>query len=448
MIGLQTRLAVVACIFLASANTRLWAQNQPNERVFPQSKATIEKVLTTMQANLSGRLPVLDGFATSDHLDRYQRGYYQANVELSSAPGGSLVRITTKVTAWYTDPTSAHSGYQLLPSNGRLEADLFDQLTEQLAKSSPEKEKTNEQVATVPPRPAPVASAAGSAGIQHPAAPPTSPANQTAKAQDAAAAPESPNRNALASSINQSLAASERASRQVAVASDADSEDKKLRAEADGLEGILKNQSRPKNLVAVKQSGTPVVDKPSLSAKPLFQASMHDEFEMLDFNEDWVHVRISGLSRGWIWRNSLEMPEGIPDAAAHSTPGSSAGDLFRVTREETAAFPGDWTPLRGKNVRILSVQRVEENPTETELQDKLEYAKYLLEKTYSELAQKQEEVAGVVLIFDSADGGMIAATLTILQQWKAGSLSDAALWHNCFFDPPETFTAAGSSGTQ
>jgi hypothetical protein len=93
-----------------------------------------------------------------------------------------------------------------------------------------------------------------------------------------------------------------------------------LQAEADSLEEVLKNQAHPKNLVAVKKSGTPVVASASLTAKTLFLASAHDEFEMLDFNRDWVHVRISGLSRGWIWRNNLEMPDSVPDSDAPPTP--------------------------------------------------------------------------------------------------------------------------------
>jgi hypothetical protein len=68
-----------------------------------------------------------------------------------------------------------------------------------------------------------------------------------------------------------------------------------LQKEADSLEETFRNQAHPKNLVAVKKSGTPVVATPSLAAKPQFLASMHDEFEMLDFNADWVHVRVSGL---------------------------------------------------------------------------------------------------------------------------------------------------------
>jgi hypothetical protein len=38
--------------------------------------------------------------------------------------------------------------------------------------------------------------------------------------------------------------------------------------------------------------------------------------------------------------------------------------------------------------------------------------------------------------------------MTAVQQWKTGNLSDAALWHNCFFDPPETFAVAASPAGQ
>jgi hypothetical protein len=63
------------------------------------------------------------------------------------------------------------------------------------------------------------------------------------------------------------------------------------------------------------------------------------------------------------------------------------------------------------------------------------------------MAGKAEQ-AGIVVIFDSSDGGMIAATLATLAEWKAGRLSDAALWHKCFFDPPETFDSSASGASQ
>jgi hypothetical protein len=184
-----------------------------------------------------------------------------------------------------------------------------------------------------------------------------------------------------------------------------------------------------------------VVSGPSLTAKTLFLASAEDEFEMLDYNQDWVHVRISGLSRGWIWRTSLEMPPGISDIPTNNTNAVPvAADLFQVTREETAPFPGDWAPLRGKNVKIISVQKIQENEKDSGAEAKLEFAKSLLEKNYADLAAKKQELSGIVMIFDAVDGGMIAATLPTVQQWKAGTLTDAALWHQCYFDPPETFT--------
>jgi hypothetical protein len=419
--------ALMSCLFAALGMTHVQAQMDANERAFPQSKAAIEKTLKTMQSALAGRLPVLEGFADSEHsLDRYQRGYYQANVQVSTATtGGSIVRISVKVTAWYSDPVGSHSGYQLLTSNGRLEADLLDQLGEQLAKVALESKSENKVEAVAPP------------------VGPAQPVDE--KAAPKVSEPVSPNPS---SPFNQRLAAEEHAVPHPSTESMPNKADNQVQAEVDSLEEILKNQTHPKNLVAVKKSGIPVVATPSLNAKPLFLASMHDEFEMLDFNQDWVHVRISGLSRGWIWRNSLEMPEGIPDTVASSGPSpSAAADLFHVIREETAPFPGDWQPLRGKNVKIISVQKVDEQ-SEGSPQDKLEYAKFLLDKNFAELRAKPQDLAGIVLIFDSADGGMIAATLTTIQQWKAGTMTDAALWHNCFFDPPETFNTAGSSGSQ
>lgn len=252
------------------------------------------------------------------------------------------------------------------------------------------------------------------------------------------------------SSLAQNLSAQEPAGSPAESKKMEDKDGGPLQTEVNSLEEVLKNQAHPKNLVAVKKSGTPVVEKASLTAKVLFLASAHDEFEMLDFNRDWVHVRISGLSRGWIWRDNLEMPDSVPDsdAPANAAALPTAAELFHVSREEIALFPGDWAPLRGKSVKIVSVEPADQNAKATGAQLKLEFAKSVLDKDYAELAQKQQEMFGIVLIFDSADGGMIAVTFPTLQQWKAGTLSDAALWHQSFFDPPETFTGAGASASQ
>lgn len=420
----------IAWLSIFAIPADLAAQAVPNERVFAESKAEIEKIVASMKANLAGHLPVLDGFARADHpLDRYARGYYQSAVQVTSMPsGGTLVRVSTKVTAWYSDPGASHSGYELLNSNGRIEADLLDQLSEQLSKNSSEGAT---QTQTAP--------------AAHP---------DTAKAVGAELTAPLPSTKfpapdrTFSSLLKQNLAA-EASSDHPPSEKNIDKATAALKAEADSLEETLRNQGHPKNLIAVKKSGTPVVATPSLSAKPQFLASLHDEFEMLDFNENWVHIRISGLSRGWIWRNSVEMPEGFRDNGTATVAAlTSAGDTFHVIREEASTFPGDWPLLRNKNVKIISVQKVDENTKDAGPTPRLEYAKFLLEKGYKELAQKPQDLAGIVIIFDSADGGMIAATTPVLQQWKAGALSDAALWHKCFFDPPETFDSAGSSASQ
>jgi hypothetical protein len=452
---------VAVCLFFCVTNGS--AQGNGFERSFPQSKATVEEALKEMQGATAGRLPVLDGFATAtDHpLDRYRRGYYQAKFEVSPAPsGGSIVQVSVDVTAWYADPVASRSGYQLLTSNGRLEADLLDQLADQLAargtqavikpKAVPAQAPASVQTSSS--APAPSSSSAG----HWPSAPANSgqPAQTADSAQPTISAPVPripETGSGLSPSMAQGLAEEEKNGVATGAKGLAGKDETRLRAEAESLEEVLKNQAHPKNLVAVKKSGTPVVATASLTAKTLFLASAHDEFEMLDFNRDWVHVRISGLSRGWIWRDSLEMPDSVPDSDLPATAAGQvtvATELFHVTREETTTFPGDWEPLRGKSVRIVSVEKINESEKDSGARVRLEFAKSVLDQDYAQLEQKPQELAGIVVIFDSVDGGMIAATFTTLQQWKAGKLSDAALWHQCYFDPPETFAASGSAASQ
>ncbi len=442
-------LCALLCLAILSLSVeRGRAQGGGYERSFAESKATVEKVLKDIPFSLAGRLPALDGFALpGDHsLDRYQRGYFQTTVQVSATPaGGSVVHVSTKVTAWYSDAIPSRSGYQLLPSNGRLEGDLLDQLAAELGKRAAGEASSRVAAATEPPAPAPSISRVPST----PAKPAVAP--QRAEPAPSAPMPRLPDTGGtFSSSLAQGLAAQQSGNVPVAQNPPAEGDPGGLKAEADSLQEILKNQSHPKNLVAVKKSGTPVVASPSLTAKTLFLASMHDEFEMLDFHTDWVHVRVSGLSRGWIWRSDLEMPDGIPDVDTRSgsAPRPAAGELYRVSREESAPFPGDWEPLRNKRVKIISVQKTDESAKDGEAKLKLEFAKSLLDKNYAELEKKTDELAGIVLIFDSADGGMVATTASTLQQWKAGKLSDAALWHQSYFDPPETFTSAGPSASQ
>ena len=419
------------CVLLTAASSA--AQNATYERTFRQPKAAVEKALKQLQPSMSGHLPVLDGFTSAgEHpLSLYRRGYYQSNIQVSSRPsGGTVVRVSTKITAWSSDPS--HPGYQVLTSNGRIEGDLLDELSEQMIGMPG---TGDAKVANPPDAP----------GLRHEAGSISAASARDGEPGISAPTPQLPEKNnVFSSTLKPGLTDTPKPS----AAPDAapPSQDTKLQAEVASLEEALKNQAHPKNIVAVKKSGTPVVAKPSLGSKTLFLASTHDEFEMLDFNQDWVHVRISGLSRGWIWRDSLEMPDGVPDNPQASMGPAPATDLFQVTREENAPFPGDWAPLRGKYVKIVSVQKVHETAKDPGPTAKLAFAKFVLDKNYGELAQNTQQLSGIVLIFDSVDGGMVAATSAALEQWKAGKLSDVALWHRCFFDPPEIFSGSASPG--
>jgi hypothetical protein len=418
--AISRRWVLVVCVLLAAV-AQCSVQGAAQERAFPQSKAAIEKALSTMQASLSGRLPTLEGFAVPGDrpLDRFKRGYYQCEVQVkSTASGGSVVRVAAKVTAWYADPDASGSGYRTLASNGRLEGDLLNQLEDVLA--------TRASAATNIPTTAPSQDAARPPKTRLGDREPTidAPLPNLPKTADPLAARWSH----MAKEKSQTIAPPKQQADQRA----SDLHVEQLRKELKNLQEILNNQSHPNNLVAVKKSATPVLAAARLDAKVLFYTTVEDEFEILDMTSDWVHVRISGLARGWIRRSSLEMPDLEIDARA------SQLEMFHVTREETAPFSGDWDPLRGKTVKIISVQKTDEKAQDTP-QAKLDYATSLLGDKYKELAQTSPAVAGVMLIFDSADGGMMAATLPALQQWKAGRLSNDDLWRQCYFDPPDTF---------
>jgi hypothetical protein len=395
-----------------SAAQNSLAKNPGDERTFSQPVAVVRTALQNMQGATSGRLPVLDGFVVpgKHSLSSYQRPFYQCTVRVSAAKaGGSLVRVTATITAWFSSP--AHSGYETLESNGRIESDLLDRLQDALATS-------------------PVQSASGAPHSENPLAE-KSPAPQI----DAPVRrlPELAQHPGLWIEPGQEQTKPQ---------------DKELQQEATNLEEILRNQSHPTNLVAVKREGTPVLQNPSVDAKVLFFASAEDEFEVLEENPNWVHVRISGLSRGWLRRSGVEMisnsqpgvdNQSIP--APVDTPAPANGQSpapFSVGSEEIGSFPGDWEPLRGKNVKIISLQQAPGTGRTTSPQEKKQFAAALFKRESDSLPP---DAAGLVLVFDAEDGGMVASTRAALEQWNNGTLTDAAFWKQCLLDPPEILGA-------
>ena len=391
------------------------AQNSPgkraeSERVFPQPVAVVQAALQKLAGGTSGRLPMLDGFVVPGPrpLSDYQRPYYQCEVKVTPAKsGGSLVHATAKITAWFSSP--AHSGYEALESNGRVESDLLDRLQEALPAPSMSEAPASTQL-----------------GNRSAAKPPASDIN--------APLPRLPDHPNLPISAG---------------GEETNPQDKDLQQEAKNLEEILRNQSHPTNLVAVRKDDTPVLQSPIIDAKVLFLASAEDEFEVLDETPGWVHVRISGLSRGWLRRSGIEMPGDPPVDAVGEPTGAemdktaASGDQqlpapFSVSSEETGSFPGDWAPLRGKTVGIISLQQAPGTGRITSPQEKKQFAEALFKRKSKGLSP---QAAGLVLIFDAEDGGMVATTRAALEQWNSGTLSEAEFWKRCFLDPPEILGA-------
>jgi hypothetical protein len=418
-------IAVAAILFARTDSS----QSVPYQRMFPQSKAIVEKRLKELQSSSAGHLPVLEGFTVSGDrpLEHYRRGYYQCTAQVSATPtGGSQVRVNATISAWYTDPSTGKSGYQVLPSNGRLEADFLDRLEEALG---------DQELSSSKPNPSPSA-------LRKQSNPPG--AAISAAPSDPGVGSKAPTGSPFRLGNPLSLDhASSLATQKAVLDRHAEEQEKEVR----GLEEILRNQAHPANLVAVKTKEAPVLASPIETAKVLFLAAAEDEFEILDANPNWVHIRISGISRGWIRRSSLEMPTADPDSPPAETearrePVRPDTQPFHVENEQVASFPGDWAPLLGKTVRIVTVQKAIDNSAGTGPKAKLAFAGSLFDREYADLISTSSSVAGVVVIFDSDDGGMIATTMPALRQWKAGTLSDEAFWRRCLFDPPEAFGSA------
>jgi len=401
-------------LYLASFPRWTHAQAIPYARSFTLPRPQIEQALKDLQAYSGQKLPVLDGFvARADNpLDRYERGFYQFSIELVPGDAGTtIVRLSAKITAWYADRDVAKSGYQVLPSNGRLELDFLDRLEEKLTGK-------------------PVASASPASNAPQAPQPKLDLSGARAAAAMATPLPQSAQQpDEVAALRNQRIAGEKRV--------------QQLTAELQNLQEIKRGQAHPTNLLVVKKSGTPIYARNAESSRILFEASANDEFEFLDGEGEWIHISISGDSRGYVRKNSVELPEGLAarlQSAAAGPEEKFAG--FRIEREETADFPSDWAQLKGKKVRIFTVQVLSQNPKESGPTARLNYCLALFEKGLREGSTSNPALEGVVVIFDAADGGIAAATSANIQKLTSGALKGEAFWQQGYLDPPDAFAPA------
>src|SRR6267154_473391 len=410
---LRALLLVLALFVTTWKPIILCGQAVPYARTFPKAKEEVEELLKEIQGYAGQKLPIVDGFvAVGDQpLSRYERAFYQFSIELvPDGTNATIVRLAAKITAWYADRDPSKSGYQVLPSNGRLELDLLDRLSDRLG-GKPLISVSRSSVLAPTPK---LDLRTPSSGTYVSSGTPAS----------AGAAPVSGENEISAMRLKR------------------EGEEKhiqQLNAELQSLQEIQHNQVRPGNLVAVRKSGTAILAKPAIGSRVLFTAAANDEFEFLDAQGEWIHLQISGESRGYIQRSGVELPELL--AARVKSPNVTASDhtqvAFRVAREETSVFPGNWDSLRGKTVKIYTVQPVSSQSKETRATAKLDFAASLFREFASTRAT--DSIEGIVVIFDSADGGIVASNLSTAREFADGSLSTEAFWNKCYKDPADAF---------
>jgi len=407
---------LIATLCVGTTTTR--SQAVPYAKTFQRPQADVEAALKEFQAYSGQKLPIVDGFVgTPNHpLDRYQRAFYQFTVDiLPNTASATIVRLTAKITAWYADPDPAKSGYEVLPSNGRLEMDMLDRLSEKFGVKAGLVLPRNASLVA----PKPKIDAAGNYL-------PESPVSATPSGGGKIASGNSES-NETAALREQRLAEQKKMAA--------------LKSELESLQEAQHNQVHPHNLVTVKKSGTPILAKPIEGGRVLFSAAAYDEFEYIETQGDWLHVQISGASRGWLRRSQVEPME------THGTivvptdePAPASAGSFKVIREDDEPFPGTWAPLKGKPTKVYWVQPAASPTAATSAVDKRTFAKDLMLRAGKDSTQSDSQ--GVVVLFDTPDGGQVSATFVTLHEWTSGKINDQTFWQQISIDPPELFEPA------
>ncbi len=419
----RTRRTMACVVFYAVVSVSIaHAQNVHQERTLHASKDAVERALRDLHAERGGKLPTLEGFATppADALDKYQSGYYSYSIKVDSVSSAeTTVRVSAKITAWYKGDSAADSGYRVLPSNGRLESDFLDNLDDALKSTSLNASST--------------AVTAPSATAWLP------PGDRSSTVPDA---PSSTHQSSILKSrvTASSISHSPQDSPDRAEDDARERRAQKLIEQGNSLRDILRNQTRLSNLAVIKESKTPIWERPLEGSETVLIADAEDEFQIVDTAGDWVHVQVSGVSRGWLRRDQVDVP-----AASAASVSASENDLdrapsFQQTREEILVFPGKWEPLDGKKVKIIWIQPLNQKSFGRE--PKLKLVESVFRNSFNDASGATPPLAGVVVILDSEDGGMAATTMAALQQWHARHLPDGAFWKSCLLDPAYVFKAA------
>ena len=362
-------LCVLAFAFAAVTMCHAQAQSAV-ERTYGYSQGNVQAAVRELRASEGGRLPVLDGFVLRSGvpLSQFERPYFELLVDVVSVSAEqTLVRVSAKITAWYSDSEPSRSEYRALKSNGRLEADFLDRLDDALKKKGPE----------IPEKPTPKASLGGSlkdeiARVSPGVAlssrvaaypPPDAAAPSASTPGPSLTVPETTTATATAA-LPESLGS---LNEEVAQLRSEREEIEQGRAELDKeikrLEEITQKQVVLSDLVAVNISGTAVRDRPADDGQLLFRGEVEDEYKFLEKRGEWIRVRLEGNTQAWVRSSAVtilaenEKPAGgVDKPAAGAGPSSESAPEFEVVREQVQPFSGDWPRLKGKQVLFVFAQ--------------------------------------------------------------------------------------------
>jgi len=393
-------------------------QSAPTERVYEHPQIEIEKALEQLKAYSTERLPTLDGFANANavSLDHLQNPHFQLHIDLiSQGSSQTVVRVSAKITAWNEALDPSHSQYAVVPSNGRLEEDFLDRLSVYLEKASGRPVPQRRAGAPGSAISAPSSSPVAAADDDHSAT--SSPSAHTAGVPAAGTSAA-----ALASQI--AAARSERESVELS--------ERKLQQQISEMESLSKSQVYVKNLAIIRGPQAAVFEKDQEISKVLFRAAADDEFTILETRGPWVGIALE-KGEGWLQASQLQRPGEASD------PDDAAAANFSAANEEVKPFEGDWTQLKGKRTLFVFAQPARQIPEATLGQNQLEYAKHVFLDGYRQATHSGQELAGVVVVFLGAKGGVAAATLADIRRWHEGNLTDKIFISRCSLDPTESF---------
>ena len=371
---------MLLAIFLLAVHSLSQAEQQAQLREFPISLGAVQSALQQLGAYRGARLPSLAGFIEGEPAEtpNYEHPYYEFKFDLKPlGPNQTLVSVQVNVSAWYADPQGNNSGYQKFKSNGRLESDILDRLSDFLS-----------------------------------------------------------NRKSISSldlrGLEQQI--------EVIHKQRVDSEHRIAELERQLLDLKTSGRETSKiEYVTTTKSHVPVLSAPGNRASLLLHAELEDEFEILQHRGAWSQIRLEGDRNGWIRSSQLKPSQLDSSGGLERGPGSSSAPGFTVVREIVSSFSGDWPRLKDKPALYIWA-RPEGSALNVLAGDKLKFAKHIFVERYREAAHNsQNSVQGIVVIFLDQRGGVAAADLDNIRSWAEGGVSAATFIAKCSLDPPGAF---------